>query len=98
MRSVAYRKAEGSWCKTDPPRAVHSQCRFSRAADSHEFDVHFLQSATVARSPSVAVVTWATNVKGLPSNKRINATHCAASRRLLAQASRRCSRARYAQR
>jgi hypothetical protein len=37
-------------------------------------------------------------VKGLLSNKRINATHFAASRRLLPQASRRGSRARYAQR
>ena len=37
-------------------------------------------------------------VKDLLSNKRINATHFAASRRLLAQASRRSSCARYAQR
>ena len=57
-----------------PPVAVTSQRRFTRAADSHEFDVHFFQSATVARSPSVAVVTWVMNVKGVPSNNPIKQT------------------------
>ena len=54
--------------------AVPSQSRFTRGANSHEFDVHFLQSTTVARSPSVAVVTRVPNVKGVPSNKPIKLT------------------------
>jgi hypothetical protein len=70
-------------------RAVQSQCGFTRGADAHDFGVHFLQSAIVARSPSVVVVAEELNVKGELSNKPMNPTPCAASRRLLAQAARR---------
>jgi hypothetical protein len=41
---------------------------------------------------------WDTNVKGVPSNKPINPTLFAASRRLRRQAARRGSRAGYRQR
>ena len=54
--------------------AVHSQRSFIRAAGRHDFGVHFLQSAIVARSPSVAVVAGELNVKGLLPNKPMKQT------------------------
>jgi hypothetical protein len=60
--------------------------------------VHFPQSATVARSPQVAVAAAEGNVSAKLSNKPINPTPFAASRRLLAQAARRDSCAGYRQR
>jgi len=56
------------------------------------------QSATVARSPQVAVAAAEGNVNAKLSNKPINPTPFAASRRLLAQAARRDSCAGYRQR
>jgi len=53
---------------------VHSQRGFIRAAGRHDFGVHFLQSAIVARSPSVAVVIEELNVKGLLPNNPIKLT------------------------
>ncbi len=52
----------------------------------------------VARSPRVAVVAEVVVVKAVLSNKPINPTPFAASRRLLAQAARRGSCAGYRQR
>ena len=79
-----------------PPRAVFrsavpSQRRRIRWFGFHESVVHCPQSATVARSPQVAVAAAEGNVGAKLSNKPINPTPFAASRRLLAQAARRDS-------
>ena len=94
-------------CRRQPPwfqvapdarSAVPSQRSLTRSDGCHGIDVHFPQSPTVARSPRVAVAAAEGNVSSVPSNKPINPTHLAASRRLLAQASPRGSRAGYRQR
>jgi len=86
--------------EAEPPRAVFrnavpSQRRRIRSVGFHELAVHFPQSATVARSRQVAVAATEGNVNAKLSNKPINPTPFAASRRLLAQAARRDSCAGY---
>ena len=78
--------------------AVPSQRRRIRSVGFHELVVHFPQSATVARTPRVPVAAAEGNVGAKLSNKPINPTPFAASRRLLAQAARRDSCAGYRQR
>ena len=67
----------------------------TRSVGCHESDVDFSQLLDVARSPQVAVAASEGNVKAKPSNKPINPTPFAASRRLLTQATRRGSCAGY---
>ena len=81
-----------------PSRAVSSQCRFSWSAGCHE-KRRTLHAAINRRAVTEGgVAARGVEVEAKLSNKRINATRFAASRRLLAHAARRGSCARYAPR
>jgi hypothetical protein len=75
--------------------AVPSQRRRTRSAGCHEMVVHFPKASNVARSPVVVVAAEVVEPEAQLYNKPINPTPFAASRRLLAQASRRGSCAGY---